>query len=96
MNIESELTKRIGPAGASSIRPAAAMIRWLSTFAFYCRDQVDAIIASIRDLQRSLVPAWRARMPSCQAYTHLQRGQPVLYAHHLLAYVEMLDRMLHA
>jgi argininosuccinate lyase len=59
----------------------------------YCRDQVDAIIASIRDLQRSLVlAAERGKDAIMPGYTHLQRGQPVLYAHHLLAYVEMLDR----
>ena len=59
----------------------------------YCRDEAEAVGGLIRDLQRVLVgcAAGNAQviMPG---YTHLQRGQPVLFAHHLLAYVEMLER----
>ena len=59
----------------------------------YCRDAVTRLVAAIRDLQRSLVHYGRiARDVVIPGYTHLQRAQPVLLAHHLLAYVEMLER----
>lgn len=93
MNIEAELTKRIGPAGAKLHTARSRNDQVALDVRLYCRDQVDAIVESIRDLQRALVSAAeRGKDAIMPGYTHLQRGQPVLYAHHLLAYVEMLDR----
>jgi argininosuccinate lyase len=92
MNIEAELTARC-PAGAKlhtgrsrNDQVATAMRLWL-------RDQVAGDRAAIGDLQRALV-AWGQRDVKIviPGYTHLQRAQPVLLAHHLLAYVEMLER----
>ena len=55
--------------------------------------EIDAIVALLRAMQRALVEcAERNEAAIMPGYTHLQRGQPVLFAHHLLAYVEMLDR----
>jgi argininosuccinate lyase len=54
---------------------------------------VDRMIQLIRGLQRALIEcAEREQHAVMPGYTHLQRGQPVLFAHHLLAYVEMLQR----
>ena len=59
----------------------------------WCRAAIDDLRTRILDLQAALIgqaavyPA--AIMPG---YTHLQRAQPVLFAHHLLAYVAMLER----
>jgi argininosuccinate lyase len=51
------------------------------------------ILASVRSLQRALVrQAKRTRDVIAPGYTHLQHAQPILLAHHLLAYVSMLDR----
>ncbi len=59
----------------------------------YCRDAVMQASQAIRGLQRSLWHcASRNRNVVIPGYTHLQRAQPVLFAHHLLAYVEMLER----
>jgi argininosuccinate lyase len=59
----------------------------------YCRGALCAGIAGILDLQSALLEGasqhGEALMPG---YTHLQRAQPVLLGHHLLAYVEMLGR----
>ena len=59
----------------------------------YCRAEIDEILGKVRHLQRALVMKAKeyadAMMPG---YTHLQRAQPVTMGHHLLAYVEMLDR----
>ena len=93
MNIEAELTKRIGPAGAK-LHTARSRNDQVATDArLYCRDALDSITGLVRGLQRALVEAAeRAGDAVMPGYTHLQRGQPVLFAHHLLAYVEMLER----
>ena len=59
----------------------------------YCRDATAQAQGRIRALQRALVRAAQAhRDVIIPGYTHLQRAQPVLLAHQLLAYVEMLER----
>ncbi len=93
MNIESELTRRIGPAGAKLHTARSRNDQVATDVRLYCRASVDAIIALHRELQRALVEcAERHADAIMPGYTHLQRGQPVLFAHHLLAYVEMLER----
>jgi len=93
MNIEAELTKRIGPAGAKLHTARSRNDQVALDTRLYCRDEVDAIVARILDLQRALVEcAERNKKAIMPGYTHLQRGQPVLFAHHVLAYVEMLHR----
>jgi argininosuccinate lyase len=59
----------------------------------YCRDALDQLSGLLRGLQLALLGCC-SRHPEAvvPGYTHLQRGQPVLFAHHLLAYVEMLGR----
>ena len=93
MNIESELTRRIGPAGAKLHTARSRNDQVATDVRLYTRDAVQEIIALIQSLQRALIEA--AERSGCAVvpgYTHLQRGQPVLFAHHLLAYVEMLSR----
>ena len=93
MNIESELTKRIGQPGAKLHTARSRNDQIATDVRLYCKDATDQIIALVRELQRSLIEAAeRAGDAVLPGYTHLQRGQPVLFAHHLLAYVEMLDR----
>jgi argininosuccinate lyase len=93
MNIESELTRRIGPAGAKLHTARSRNDQVATDVRLYTRDAVDEIVAHIRGLQRALVEAAvRSGSAVVPGYTHLQRGQPVLFAHHLLAYVEMLGR----
>ena len=93
MNIESELTKRIGAAGAKLHTARSRNDQVALDTRMYCRDAIDAIREAIGVLQSSLVEHAAAHPDAVlPGYTHLQRGQPVLYAHHLLAYVEMLDR----
>jgi argininosuccinate lyase len=93
MNIESELTKRIGPAGAKLHTARSRNDQVATDTRLYCRAQIDALIDGLRGLQRALLDRAEvyaaAVMPG---YTHLQRGQPVTAGHHFLAYVEMLER----
>lgn len=93
MNIEAELTRRIGPAGARLHTARSRNDQVATDVRLYTRDAVDALITLIQGLQRALIEAAeRAGAAVVPGYTHLQRGQPVLFAHHLLAYVEMLSR----
>ncbi len=93
MNIEAELTKRIGAAGAKLHTARSRNDQVATDVRLYCRAAVDALLKLSRALQAALVEcAERGGDAVMPGYTHLQRGQPVLFAHHLLAYVEMLDR----
>jgi len=93
MNIEAELTKRIGPAGAKLHTARSRNDQVATDVRLYCRSNIDSILKLIRAMQAALIEcAERGGEAVMPGYTHLQRGQPVLFAHHLLAYVEMLER----
>jgi argininosuccinate lyase len=93
MNIEAELTKRIGPAGAKLHTARSRNDQVALDFRLWLREACDSLTRKIQGLQRALVGlAERHRNAIMPGYTHLQRAQPVFFAHHLLAYVEMLDR----
>ena len=93
MNIESRLKEMIGrPAGrlhtARSRNDQVAV-----DFRLYVRDCVDALDAALKDLQKSLVAKAQKHADTIMpGYTHLQVAQPVTFGHHMLAYVEMLNR----
>lgn len=93
MNIESELTRRIGPTGAKLHTARSRNDQVATDSRLYCRAQIDETLDELRRLQRVLVDKAEEnaaiRIPG---YTHLQRAQPVTIGHHLLAYVEMLER----
>jgi len=93
MNIEAELTKRIGPAGAKLHTARSRNDQVATDVRLYCRSSIDSILKLTRAMQAALVEcAERGSEAVMPGYTHLQRGQPVFFAHHLLAYVEMLER----
>lgn len=93
MNIESELTRRIGPAGAKLHTARSRNDQVATDTRLYCRAQIDSLIQAMRNLQRALLDRADAYASSVMpGYTHLQRGQPVTAGHHFLAYVEMLER----
>ncbi|MEQ1859760.1 MAG: argininosuccinate lyase [Chthoniobacteraceae bacterium] len=93
MNIERELTRRIGDAGAKLHTARSRNDQVALDLRLYLRAECDALAALVRDLQRALVALGEANSDIIiPGYTHLQRAQPVFFAHHLLAYVEMLDR----
>ena len=93
MNIEAALTARIGPAGAKLHTARSRNDQVALDLRLYLRAEIGAIREGVRGLQRALVELG-GRYPEAvmPGYTHLQRAQPVLFAHHLLAYVEMLAR----
>jgi argininosuccinate lyase len=93
MNIEAELTRRIGDAGAKLHTARSRNDQVALDLRLYLRSECDALDGRIKDLQAALVGLGsRYSEVVIPGYTHLQRAQPVYFAHHLLAYVEMLQR----
>lgn len=93
INIEAELTKRIGPAGAKLHTARSRNDQVALDLRLYLRNECTEIRALLIDFQRALVGAGQKYADTVlPGYTHLQRAQPVLLAHHFLAYVEMLER----
>lgn len=93
MNIESELTRRIGAAGAKLHTARSRNDQVATDTRLYCREQIDVTLELLRRMQLALVgKAEEYAAVRIPGYTHLQRAQPVTVGHHLLAYVEMLAR----
>ena len=93
MNIEAELTKRIGPVGAKLHTARSRNDQVATDTRLYCRSEIDTLITACTDLQKALLDRAETYADTLiPGYTHLQRGQPVTAGHHLLAYVEMLER----
>jgi argininosuccinate lyase len=93
MNIEARLTERIGEAGKRLHTARSRNDQVATDFRLWVRDATDGITAQITGLMRALTEraAEHAADPM-PGFTHLQTAQPVTFGHHLLAYVEMLDR----
>jgi argininosuccinate lyase len=93
MNIEHALIRKIGSAGGRVHTARSRNDQVALDMRLYLRDEIRHISSLIRKLQRALISqAERNSGVMMPGYTHLQRAQPVLLSHHLLAYYEMLDR----
>jgi len=93
MNIEAELTRRIGDPGAKLHTARSRNDQVALDIRLYLRAECDALEGLLKELQAALVDLGRENADVViPGYTHLQRAQPVYFAHHLLAYVEMLQR----
>ena len=93
MNIERRLTELIGPAGGKLHTARSRNDQVALDMRLYLRDEVSHIVAALQGLQRELGRSAKKNLDVIMpGYTHLQRAQPVLFAHHLLAYVDMFER----
>lgn len=93
MHIESRLIEILGTEGARVHSGRSRNDQVALDIRLYLRDEIDIIIGKIREFQAALVDtASRHPKQIIPGFTHLQHAQVVLFAHHLLAYVEMLDR----
>jgi argininosuccinate lyase len=93
MNIESALTKRIGPAGAKLHTGRSRNDQIALDLRLYVREEIDQIATHLRALQNALLLlAQKHSEVLMPGYTHLQRAQPVYFAHYLLAQLEALER----
>ena len=93
MNIEKRLTDTIGDAGSRLHTARSRNDQIALDTHMFVRHAVVEVLDHIRELQNALVESADANkdviMPG---YTHLQRAQPILFAHHLMAYFNMLTR----
>ncbi len=93
MNIEKSLVERIGPAGAKLHSGRSRNDQVALDFKMYLRDQCDVLLGLLDDIRKAFVLLARKYLGNVMpGYTHTQRAQPVLIAHHMLAYYEMFGR----
>lgn len=91
--IESKLVEAIGDAGRRLHTGRSRNDQVATAFRLWLRDEIEAVDGLIRDLQAAILDiAEGFRDAVIPGYTHLQRAQPVLFAHWCLAYFEMLRR----
>ncbi len=93
MNIEKALTENIGESGGRLHTARSRNDQVALDMHLYVRRQVEEIQNLIVELQKSLVDVAEKNISVIMpGYTHLQRAQPILFAHHLMAYYFMLKR----
>jgi argininosuccinate lyase len=89
MNIEASLTDLIGEPAKKLHTSRSRNDQVVTDLRLWCRDAIDKIVSSIKQLQVSLLKlALKNQGLIVPGYTHLQRAQPVLLQHLILAYVE--------
>ena len=93
MNVEAALFRKIGDT-AGKLHTARSRNDQVATdMRLYCKEAIHETLGCIKALQAALVVAAEAHKEvMIPGYTHLQRAQPVLLPHHLLAYFHMLQR----
>jgi len=93
MNLEAALRERIGPVAGRLHTGRSRNDQVATDMRLWLRRTIDAIDSAIVGMERALVGlAQRDGKAILPGMTHIQPAQPVLLAHHLLAYVEMLER----
>ena len=93
MNIEARLVELVGPAGEKLHTGRSRNDQVATDFRLHVKRAAKEAAGQISDLLLSLANAAEREIDVViPAYTHLQRAQPVLFSHHLLAYAEMLLR----
>ena len=93
MFVEAELTARIGDVGKKLHTARSCNDQVALDIRLYLRDEANAVIAQLKELMTVLADQAEANQDTIlPGYTHLQRAQPIAFAHHLLAYAMMFAR----
>jgi argininosuccinate lyase len=93
MNVEQLLTAKICDLGKKLHTARSRNDQVALDIRMYLKDEIDSTIALLRNLQFSLLDLAEKHTDTVMpGYTHLQRAQPVTFAHHLMAYCEMFRR----
>ena len=93
MFVESELTKRIGDVGKKLHTARSRNDQVAVDIRLYLRDETNEIIPLIKNLLAAILSVAKDNKNTIlPGYTHLQRAQPITFAHHLLAYAIMFIR----
>ena len=93
MFIESELTKRLGSIGKKHHTARSRNDQVALDIRMYVKDEITTIIELLKNLIKAIIEKAKDNLDTVMpGYTHLQRAQPITFAHHLIAYCEMLLR----
>ena len=93
MNIEARLIQKVGAIGGKLHTARSRNDQVSLDLRLFLKENISEVITRVRELQRVIVDrAEENRQVILPGYTHLQRAQSVLFAHHFLAYFEMLLR----
>ena len=93
MFVEQVLTERIGDVGKKLHTARSRNDQVALDIRMYLRSQIDEITALVKDVIRAILDqAEMNKSVIMPGYTHLQRAQPILFSHHLMAYAMMLLR----
>lgn len=93
LNLESYLTELAGPVGGKLHTARSRNDQVATDMHLYLRKQVQLIVELIHEMQEELVEQAEKNVETVMpGYTHLQRAQPISFAHHLMAYFWMLER----
>ena len=93
MFVEAELTKRIGDTGKRLHTARSRNDQVALDLRLWLRDETGGIVAGLKKLLKSIVAQAEKNKDSVMpGYTHLQRAQPITFAHHILAYAMMFAR----
>ncbi|MGM9572060.1 MAG: argininosuccinate lyase [bacterium] len=93
MNIEKVLTERIGPLGGKLHTARSRNDQVALDVHLYVKEEIKEVLQGISHLQQAFVEVAENNLEVIMpGYTHLQRAQPILFAHHMMAYYAMLER----
>ncbi|CAH0117985.1 MULTISPECIES: argininosuccinate lyase [unclassified Paenibacillus] len=93
MNIEKTLIEEIGPVGGKLHTGRSRNDQVATDMHLYLRKRVVEFVGLLVKLQQALLSQAKANLDTIvPGYTHLQRAQPILFAHHMMAYVSMFER----
>ena len=93
MSIESRLFEKIGDVAGKLHTARSRNDQIALDMRLFTKEAISETVSGLRDFQRALLDIAEANKAAIMpGYTHLQQAQPILFAHHLLAYFEMLQR----
>ncbi len=93
MNIEAELTRRVGEAGKRLHTARSRNDQVAVDTRLYVKEEIPAIISQVLELEKVLMKKARANLDTVMpGYTHMQRAQPTTFAHYMMAYANMFKR----
>ncbi|WP_066393991.1 argininosuccinate lyase [Neobacillus mesonae] len=93
MNIEKLLIEQIGPVGGKLHTGRSRNDQVATDMHLYLRTKTTELIKLVEDVQQSIIKQAKENIETLiPGYTHLQRAQPVSFAHHLMAYFWMFER----
>jgi len=93
MNVEAKLIEKVGEVGGKLHTARSRNDQVALDLRLFTKDAISETLSKLRQFQQALVSLAEANQDVVMpGYTHLQPAQPILLAHHLLAYFEMLER----